>query len=112
MSSELTESGVINPQTNGAAAADRRLLQGPQSRWSEFCRAIRIFSECIKGFRHLHFAGPCATANGDQASTPKPLTPASLAKSLLEISDITLSPRPVAAAMASRYSLHGHILGC
>ena len=64
MSSELTESGVIHPQSDGAAAADSRLLQGPQSRWSEFCRALRIFSECIKGFRRLHFVGPCATVFG------------------------------------------------
>jgi uncharacterized protein (TIGR00730 family) len=27
-------------------------------------RALRIFSECIKGFRTLHFVGPCVTVFG------------------------------------------------
>lgn len=51
--------------TNGnGGAADRRFLQGPQSRWAEFCRAIRIFGEIIRGFRRLHFVGPCVTVFG------------------------------------------------
>jgi uncharacterized protein (TIGR00730 family) len=65
MSNVISESGVIHPATNGQeAAADRRFLQGPQSRLKEFGRAVRIFGECIKGFRRLHFVGPCATVFG------------------------------------------------
>jgi uncharacterized protein (TIGR00730 family) len=39
-------------------------LQGPQSRWFELKRAIRIFFEFIKGFRRFHFLGPCVTVFG------------------------------------------------
>ncbi len=42
----------------------KRFLEGPQSRWFEFKRACRIFWECIKGFRALHFVGPCVTVFG------------------------------------------------
>ncbi|MBL9148747.1 MAG: TIGR00730 family Rossman fold protein [Phycisphaerae bacterium] len=41
-----------------------KFLEGPQSRWFELMRAIRIFFELIRGFRHLHFVGPCVTVFG------------------------------------------------
>jgi uncharacterized protein (TIGR00730 family) len=44
--------------------ADRRLLEGPQSRTKELFRALRIFSEMLYGFRKLHFVGPCVTIFG------------------------------------------------
>jgi uncharacterized protein (TIGR00730 family) len=43
---------------------DRRFLAGPQSRTRELLRAIRIFCEFIRGFRALHFVGPCVTVFG------------------------------------------------
>ena len=42
----------------------RRFLQGPRSRTAELFRAVRIFGEFIRGFRALHFQGPCATVFG------------------------------------------------
>jgi hypothetical protein len=39
---------------------EQRLLEGPQSRFKELMRAFRIFSECLHGFRKLHFV-PLAT---------------------------------------------------
>jgi uncharacterized protein (TIGR00730 family) len=44
--------------------AERRFLQGPRRRSLELREATRIFAECIKGFRRLHFAGPCVTVFG------------------------------------------------
>jgi uncharacterized protein (TIGR00730 family) len=41
-----------------------QFLEGPQKRTSELARAIRIFFEFIKGFRALHFVGPCVTVFG------------------------------------------------
>ncbi|MBL9118943.1 MAG: TIGR00730 family Rossman fold protein [Phycisphaerae bacterium] len=41
-----------------------RFLEGPQPRWFEFMRAVRIFFEAIRGFRGLHFVGPCVTVFG------------------------------------------------
>lgn len=43
---------------------ERRFLEGPHDRGSEFLRAFRIFREYIKGFRALHFVGPCVTVFG------------------------------------------------
>ncbi len=40
------------------------LLRGPERRSSELARALRIFLECLKGFRALHFIGPCVTVFG------------------------------------------------
>lgn len=39
-------------------------LQGPQSRWKEFTFTIKVMIEFIKGFRALHFSGPCVTIFG------------------------------------------------
>ena len=39
-------------------------LEGPHTRGYELRRALRIFFECIKGFRGLHFIGPCVTVFG------------------------------------------------
>ena len=41
-----------------------KFLEGPQNRWKELRFAISVFFEFIKGFRTLHFAGPCVTVFG------------------------------------------------
>lgn len=43
---------------------DRYLLEGPRSRTAEFFRVMRIAMEYIRGFRKLHFLGPCVTVFG------------------------------------------------
>ena len=42
----------------------RRFLAGPQPRLVELVRATRVFIELIRGFRALHFLGPCVTVFG------------------------------------------------
>jgi uncharacterized protein (TIGR00730 family) len=46
------------------APDEHRLLRGPQPRGVELAQAGRIFAECVKGFRRLHFVGPCVTVFG------------------------------------------------
>jgi uncharacterized protein (TIGR00730 family) len=66
------------PHANGstrwgkvAGASDvPEFLAGPLSRWSEFLRACRIFGEFIRGFRALHFVGPCVTVFGSARFKP------------------------------------------
>ena len=41
-----------------------RFLEGPQTRSFELRRAVRIFFEFMRGFRALHFVGPCVTVFG------------------------------------------------
>ncbi len=51
----------------GKATADREeihFLAGPRSRSSELARVFRIMLELIRGFRGLHFVGPCVTVFG------------------------------------------------
>jgi uncharacterized protein (TIGR00730 family) len=46
------------------APEEIRFLGGPQPRGFELARAIRIFVELLRGFRALHFVGPCVTVFG------------------------------------------------
>jgi uncharacterized protein (TIGR00730 family) len=41
-----------------------RFLEGPRSRWEEFKFVVKVCIEFIRGFRALHFAGPCVTVFG------------------------------------------------
>ena len=48
----------------GEALEDFKLLQGPRRRLEELARLIRITVEFLRGFRALHFVGPCVTVFG------------------------------------------------
>ncbi len=41
-----------------------QFLDGPQNRWKDFKFAVSVLAEFIKGFRKLHFVGPCVTIFG------------------------------------------------
>lgn len=41
-----------------------KFLSGPQSRWEELAFIVRVMFEFVRGFRVLHFAGPCVTFFG------------------------------------------------
>ena len=43
---------------------EQTFLEGPRSRASELRFALRVFREFIRGFRALHFVGPCITVFG------------------------------------------------
>ncbi len=68
MSSVLNADGVVRepPEwpTGPAAPEVTRFLHGPQPRGFELARAFRIFFELLRGFRTLHFVGPCVTVFG------------------------------------------------
>ena len=49
---------------HGAPPEVRQFLHGPQPRGFELVRAVRIFFEFLRGFRALHFVGPCVTVFG------------------------------------------------
>jgi uncharacterized protein (TIGR00730 family) len=46
------------------ADGEGHFLSGPQGRGSELRRAVGIFFEFLRGFRALHFVGPCVTIFG------------------------------------------------
>jgi len=43
---------------------ERFFLEGPRSRGSELRSVLTILAELIRGFRALHFVGPCVTVFG------------------------------------------------
>ena len=43
---------------------EKKFLSGPRSRWEELKYALNVFLQLIKGFRTLHFIGPCVTIFG------------------------------------------------
>ena len=44
--------------------SESKFLEGPRSRWRDFKYAWDVFTEFIRGFRTLHFVGPCVTVFG------------------------------------------------
>jgi uncharacterized protein (TIGR00730 family) len=55
---------------SGEATSEPRLLTGRDSRTQELMRVIRISREFIRGFRALHFIGPCVTFFGSARFGP------------------------------------------
>jgi uncharacterized protein (TIGR00730 family) len=41
-----------------------KFLQGPRSRWADFKFVLKVVLEFVRGFRALHFVGPCVTVFG------------------------------------------------
>ena len=41
-----------------------KFLEGPHSRWKEFTFITKVMFDFIRGFRTLHFVGPCVTIFG------------------------------------------------
>jgi uncharacterized protein (TIGR00730 family) len=48
----------------GTKGTEREFLSGPHSRLREFMFVVRVMKEFIRGFRVLHFVGPCITVFG------------------------------------------------
>ncbi len=63
------------PPTSGSALtaaperADEIFLEGPRSRFDEFITLIRVIVDFLRGFRVLHFVGPCVTIFGSARVT-------------------------------------------
>ncbi len=48
---------------------ERLFLEGPRSRWKELVSVFEIMQEFFRGFRTLHFVGPCVTVFGSARFT-------------------------------------------
>ncbi len=51
--------------------AERRFLLGPHRRGSELLFALGVLAELVRGFRRLHFVGPCVTVFGSARFAPE-----------------------------------------
>ena len=52
---------------------ERLFLEGPRSRWKELVSVLGIMREFIRGFRTLHFVGPCVTVFGSARFPKQPV---------------------------------------
>jgi uncharacterized protein (TIGR00730 family) len=50
--------------TTPPARVDEIFLEGPRSRSDEFITVLRVLRDFLRGFRVLHFVGPCITVFG------------------------------------------------
>ena len=57
-------SGTNQAKPAGNSKNETHFLEGPHSRKSELLFSLRVFGEFIRGFRKLHFVGPCVTVFG------------------------------------------------
>jgi uncharacterized protein (TIGR00730 family) len=49
---------------------DEIFLEGPRSRFEEFFTLLRVMRDFLRGFRTLHFVGPCVTIFGSARIKP------------------------------------------
>jgi uncharacterized protein (TIGR00730 family) len=56
--------------TTPSQRADQIFLEGPRSRFAEFCTLLRVMRDFLRGFRTLHFVGPCVTVFGSSRVKP------------------------------------------
>jgi len=61
---ERDESKYFQWGRPSAAREERSFLSGPRARLSELKLSVKFFLEFVKGFRALHFVGPCVTVFG------------------------------------------------
>lgn len=54
----------IHSSMSKATKSEIKFLEGPQSRWEELTFTLKVVREFIRGFRALHFVGPCVTIFG------------------------------------------------
>src|SRR5258706_10192559 len=47
-----------------AKRADRVLLEGPHTRGKELLLLFQVLTDFVRGFRVMHFVGPCVTVFG------------------------------------------------
>jgi uncharacterized protein (TIGR00730 family) len=62
----VIEPGAAAPsaQTASSEPADEIFLEGPRSRLEEFFTLLKVMRDFLRGFRTLHFVGPCVTVFG------------------------------------------------
>src|SRR5678809_552536 len=72
-----SETSIQRSQDSPAAAvitpperADEIFLDGPNSRFAEFCTLLRVMRDFLRGYRALHFVGPCVTVFGSARIKP------------------------------------------
>src|SRR5437016_3197725 len=74
----MASEAPMQPAPDSAAAAivapperaDEIFLEGPRTRFAEFCTLLKVMRDFLRGFRALHFVGPCVTVFGSARIKP------------------------------------------
>src|SRR5215467_10945609 len=61
---------AITAVATAPGRADEIFLEGPNSRIAEFCTLVRVMRDFLRGYRALHFVGPCVTVFGSARVRP------------------------------------------
>jgi hypothetical protein len=61
---------AISAQPVPSDPDDETFLEGPRSRFEEFFTLLRVMRDFLRGFRTLHFVGPCVTIFGSARISP------------------------------------------
>lgn len=106
-----TEGAIVPPK-------EHVYLDGPKSRGYELLFAWRVFWQFIKGFRALHFAGPCITVFGSarfKEDHPYYIKARELGKRIADLGFTTMTgggPGIMEAANRGAYESGGKSVGC
>ena len=98
--------------------AETQFLSGPNSRGKEFLFVIKAFMQFIKGFRKLHFVGPCITVFGSarfREDNPHYIKARQLGKELAELGFAVMTgggPGIMEAANRGAHDVGGQSIGC
>jgi len=93
-------------------------LEGPKSRGYELSFAWRVFMQFLKGFRHLHFVGPCITVFGSarfKEDHPYYIKAREFGKRIAELGFTTMTgggPGIMEAANRGAFETQGYSVGC
>lgn len=112
--------------TSGKTALKQRIipaqkhveLDGPKPRVNEFKFAVQIFFEFIKGFRALHFVGPCITVFGSarfKEDHPYYVQARKMGQKIAELGFVTMTgggPGIMEAANRGAFENGGKSIGC
>ncbi len=66
----ITEEEIRKQEIFELETPDRTLLSGPGSRLRDLATLVRVARDLLRGFRALHFAGPCVTIFGSARTQP------------------------------------------
>ena len=66
----ITEEEIRKQEIFELENPDRNLLSGPSSRIRDLTTLVRVARDLLRGFRALHFAGPCVTIFGSARTKP------------------------------------------
>jgi uncharacterized protein (TIGR00730 family) len=98
--------------------SERRFLEGPRSRRKELLFTVKVAGEFVKGFRKLHFIGPCVTVFGSARfgeNHPYYVKAMEIGKAISDLGFTTLTgggPGIMEAANRGAFEAGGRSIGC